>query len=67
MVASWSGSRVGPTEYKVAARVCAPDGGLPSVRLRVHLRNSSQVVVAEAPRRRTPAPSDPAVPSYFVT
>ena len=32
MAASWSGSRVGPTEYKVAARSFAPDGGLPSVR-----------------------------------
>ena len=32
MAASWSGPRVGPTEYKVAARGSRTLGGLPSVR-----------------------------------
>src|SRR6516164_4164893 len=32
MTASWSGSNTDPTEYKVAARCFAPNGGLPSGR-----------------------------------
>ena len=32
MTASWSGSNTDPTEYKVAARCLAPNGGLPSGR-----------------------------------
>src|SRR5260221_13566117 len=32
MAASWSGSNADPTEYKVAARCFAPNGGLPSGR-----------------------------------
>src|SRR5215213_1691528 len=31
MTASWSGPRRGPTDYKVAVRVIAPNGRLPSV------------------------------------
>ena len=33
MVASWSGSLLDPTEYKVAARCFAPNGRLPSIAL----------------------------------
>src|ERR1700682_1873144 len=33
MVASWSGSCMDPTEYKVAARSIAPERGLPSDQL----------------------------------
>ena len=45
MIASWSGSRVGPTEYKVAARFFARYGGLPSGRLLTQPQHPSQAAV----------------------
>jgi hypothetical protein len=52
MTASWSGSRGGPTEYKVAARFFARYGGLPSDRLLTQSQHPSQAALAEPPLRR---------------
>ena len=76
MTASWSGSNTDPTEYKVAARCFAPNGGLPSGRshreldiqipiqglLSVHLRCGLHTRTVTVCRDRYPKASDTSSP-----